>query len=106
MGNYVYYWDSANKKKTYGGKRGGTTSKFTPKEAGQEMQANPNEAGTEVGFKGSRSKNYVFEDEKHGTHGFTAVSYQDALRQAKALGFTAGDYVGVDGKKRRGKRGK
>lgn len=89
-----------------GGKREVVPSEFSDKDAGTKREMKRETAGTKREFEGSHSKKYVFEDKVHGTHEFVAISYQDALRQAKALGFTIGDYVGVNGKKKRGKRGK
>lgn len=43
-------------------------------------------------FVGTKMKEYTFSDEKHGTHTIVAISYPEALRIAKTLGFSKRDY--------------
>ena len=94
------------------GKRGGKYGRirdangyYGRHDAGDDMYFTPKSAGDNVGFKGSKLEIYTFSDNVHGTHTFTASSYEDALRQAKVFGFDAEDYVGqYKGRKKRGKK--
>lgn len=72
---------------------------FGRNDAGNDQDFVPKDWGTDVGFVGSRTQEYTFSDTQHGTHTFTATSYEDALRMAESMGYTASDY-----RKRRGKR--
>lgn len=100
---YRYGYDSVNKKKVYMGKY----SEINPRgqgyyglnSAGNKQDFAPKEAGVKREFIGSKSQEYTFSDRVHGTHTITAESYEEALRIAESLGYTASDY-----KKRRGKR--
>ena len=61
-------------------------------EAGNPQDFTPKSWGTRREFIGSRTNTYTFSDLIHGTHTFSAISYQDALRQALAMGYTQSDY--------------
>lgn len=97
-------WDSVNKKKIYGGKYSQGTQRgqgyFGRDTAGVQQEFTPKERGTEREFVGSRTQEYTFSDTEHGTHTFTAVSYEEALRMAESEGYTASDYR----RRRRGKK--
>jgi len=92
MGNYIYYWDSANKKKRYGGKRGAMTSEFSDKDAGTKRTMKRETAGTKREFKGSKSNEYTFYSPSKGTLVVTATSFEEAWRRAKALGYSRRNY--------------
>lgn len=81
MSDYYYY--TLNGKKTYGGKRS---------ERLGDGYYGKNDAGDKRHFKGNESEKYTFSNTKLGPHTFTARSYEDALRQAKALGYSSKDY--------------
>jgi len=71
---------------------------------GRNDAGNPQFIGDRAGgikreFVGSNTKEYTFSDKQHGTHTITASSYEEALRVAESMGYTASDY-----RKRRGKR--
>lgn len=72
---------------------------FGRNDAGNPQELGTKDWGTEREFVGSRTQEYTFSDRIHGTHTFTAVSYEEALRMAESEGYTASDY-----RKRRGKR--
>lgn len=80
------------------GKRGGKRPKvdaygyYGRNDAGVKQSFTPKDWGDKREFVGSKSRTYTFSDPIHGTHTFTATSYQDALRQALAMGYTQGDY--------------
>jgi len=96
MAKYAYGWDSVNKKKVYMGKYPSAnpngTGYYGNDDAGQRRELTPKDWGTEREFEGSRSDTYTFSNPILGIHTFSAISYKDALRQAEAMGFTAGDY--------------
>lgn len=92
MSDYNYYWDSVNKKKTYGGKRGAMTSEFSDKDAGTKRKAKSDTAGTKREFKGSSSNEYTFYSSTRGTLVITATSFEEAWRRAKALGYSRRNY--------------
>ena len=75
----------------FGRNEAGTTPEFVPKDWGDK-----------VGFVGSDTKEYTFSDRVRGTRTITAESYEDALRIAQSLGYTASDYR----KRPRSKRGR
>lgn len=97
-------WDSVNKKKVYAGKYPEVTPRgqgyFGRDTAGNPQEFVSKEWGTEREFIGSRTQEYTFSDKIHGTHTFTAISYEEALRMAEAEGYTASDYK----RRRRGKK--
>lgn len=103
MAKYAYGWNSINHKKEYKGKYPDANPRgqgyFGRNDAGVRPEFIPKDWGTQVGFVGSTTKEYTFSDMEHGTHTITAQSYQEALRIAESMGYTASDY-----KKRRGKR--
>lgn len=71
---------------------------------GRNDARNPQFIGNGAGgikreFVASNTKEYTFSDKQHGTHTITASSYEEALRVAESMGYTASDY-----RKRRGKR--
>ena len=72
--------------------------------AGNPQFIGNNTAGIRREFVGSDTEEYTFYNERHGTHTITAQSYEDALRIANSMGYTAADYRS-DYRKRRG-RGK
>ena len=104
MFKYMYGWDSVNRKKRYMGKypdaNPNGSGYFGRNDAGDRQEFVPKDSGEAVGFKGSRSEEYTFSDTIHGTHTFTAISYEDALRQAESMGYTASDY---EKKRKRGR---
>lgn len=67
--------------------------------AGNPQEFGTKDWGTEREFIGSRTQEYTFSDKIHGTHTFTAISYEEALRMAESEGYTASDYK----RRRRGK---
>lgn len=103
MAKYIYGWDSVNQKKRYMGKYSEANpigqGYFGKNEAGQHPDFVPKDWGTAVGFVGSRTQEYTFSNDEHGTHTITAESYDEALRIAKSMGYTRGDYK----KRRRGR---
>lgn len=92
MSNYLYNWDSVNKKKTYGGKRGAMTSEFSDKDAGTKRKMKRETVGTKREFKGSKSNEYTFYSPSRGTLVVTATSFEEAWRRAKALGYSRRNY--------------
>lgn len=100
----MYGWDSINHKKEYKGKYPDANPRgqgyFGREDAGNPQEFVPKESGIKREFVGSRTKEYTFSDTTHGTHTFTAIRYEDALRMAEAMGYTASDYE----KRKRGKR--
>lgn len=100
---YIYYWDTNDKKKRYGGKY----EKINPQgsgyygnnTAGNTQEFSSKNWGTDVGFVGSNTKEYTFSDNVHGTRTITAESFPEALRIAESLGYTQSDY-----RKRRGRK--
>lgn len=99
---YYYEWDRNNRKKVYGGKyRIGdrNTGYYGNNDAGDKQQFEPKTYGDEREFKGSLMKNYPFYNQLKGPRTIVARSYEEALRQAKILGYSAADY-------KRRKRGK
>ena len=105
MAKYMYGWDSVNHKKVYRGKYPDANLRgqgyFGRNEAGNLQGFVPKDYGQAVGFVGSDTAEYTFFDPQHGTHTFTASSYEDALRMAESMGYTESDY-----ESRRRKRGK
>lgn len=61
-------------------------------DAGNRMEARGNTAGTKREFVGTKTREFTFSNTLHGTHTFTAETYEEALRIAKSLGYTQGDY--------------
>lgn len=104
MAKYMYGWDSVNRKKEYKGKYPDANPRgqgyFGLNDAGQRPDFVPKGWGESVGFVGSDTKEYTFSDTQHGTHTITAQSYEEALRIAGSMGYTASDYE----KRRRGRR--
>lgn len=102
MAKYKYYWDTDAKKKRYGGKYFGQildgSGYFGTNSAGDKQHFTPKDAGDRRKFIGSPMQEFTFSDNIHGTHTIVAESYEEALRVAKSMGFTADDY-----RKRRGK---
>lgn len=92
MSNYLYNWDSVNKKKTYGGKRKAVPSEFSDKDAGTKRKMRSETAGTKREFKGSKSNEYTFYSPTRGTLVVTATSFEEAWRRAKALGYSRRNY--------------
>lgn len=96
-------WDSVNKKKVYGGKYSEANTRgqgyFGRNDAGNPQFIGNGAGGIKREFVGSNTKEYTFSDKQHGTHTITASSYEEALRVAESMGYTASDY-----RKRRGKR--
>lgn len=101
----MYGWDSVNHKKEYKGKYPDANPRgqgyFGRNEAGNPQEFVPKDYGVRREFEGSRTQEYTFSDTSRGTHTFTATSYEEALRQAEAMGYTASDYRK---RPRRGKR--
>ena len=93
---YKYGWDSNNKKKVYLGKYPEVNPRgqgyYGVNTAGNKQVFNPKDAGVRREFIGSATKEYTFADRIHGTHTITAESYEEALRIAKSMGYTASDY--------------
>lgn len=92
MSDYVYNWDSVNKKKTYGGKRKPISSEFSDKDAGVKHKLKHETAGTKREFKGAKSKTFTFYSPSRGTLVITATSFEEAWRRAKALGYSRRNY--------------
>lgn len=103
MAEYAYDWDSVNQKKRYMGKYSevnpGGQGYYGRNNAGTIQRFVGAEAGTKREFIGSRTIEYTFYNEAHGTHTITAESYEEALRIAESLGYTRSDYR----KRRRGR---
>lgn len=103
MAKYIYGWDSANQKKRYMGKYSEANPRgqgyFGKNTAGNPQVIGNADAGVKREFVGSRTQEYTFSDEEHGTHTITAESYDEALRIAESMGYTRGDYK----KRRRGR---
>lgn len=101
----MYGWDRTQRKKVYMGKYPSANLRgsgyFKLNDGGNPQDFVPKDWGEDREFEGSRSQEYIFRDVQHGTRVITAVSYEDALRQAESLGYTASDYVK---RPRRGKR--
>lgn len=96
MSKYKYNWDSENKKKTYGGKyeeinRGGL-GHYGRNTAGNRQEFNTKDYGTPRHFIGSDMQEYTFFNTKQGMHTITAESYEEAVRIAQSLGYSASDY--------------
>lgn len=70
----------------------GRTRRPNEDEAGVSRRSNPDIAGRKRKFFGSASNQYTFSDTIHGTHTFTAETYEDALRIAESMGYTRADY--------------
>lgn len=90
-------------KKYRGGKYSATVrgqGYFGRNTAGNPQFIGNDTAGIKREFVGSDTQEYTFYNERHGMHTITAPSYEDALRIATSMGYTAGDY-----RKKRG-RGK
>lgn len=68
------------------------TGYFGRNDAGDKPEFKPKDWGDDVGFVGSKTKEYTFSDTIHGTHTITANSYQEALRIAESMGYTRSDY--------------
>lgn len=96
MAKYMYGWDSVNHKKEYKGKYPDANPRgqgyFGRNTAGNPQFIGGNTAGIQREFIGSDTEEYTFYNEKHGTHTITARSYEEALRIANSMGYTAADY--------------
>lgn len=103
MAEYAYGWDNVNQKKRYMGKYPEVNPSgqgyYGSNDAGVKRKFVGAEAGTKREFIGSRTTEYTFYNEAHGTHTIAAESYEEALRIAESLGYTRGDYR----KRRRGR---
>lgn len=60
--------------------------------AGQKHELREKEWGTKREFKGSQLREYTFYSETRGTFTIRAKDYWDALRQAKARGYSRRSY--------------
>ena len=82
------------------GKRGGKYGRVDSEQlrrpdeydAGRRREAESDTAGQRRKFKGSKINEYTFSDTIHGTHTISARTFAEALRIAKLMGFTKGDY--------------
>ena len=99
MSEYIYGWDSVNKKKTYMGKypsanpRG--TGYYGRNDAGNPREANPNNVNPlKREFVGSGDYEFVFYSESRGLLTISANSFEDAWRIAKLRGYSRRDYRG------------
>lgn len=72
---------------------------FGNNDAGNPQYMGSATAGVKREFIGSNTKEYTFYEKEHGTHTITAESYEEALRIAESMGYTASDYK----KRRRGR---
>ena len=98
---YVYYWDAVSKKKRYGGKYGTFASGYYGNNNGGDAHelkggGNPDKRK----FVGPGIDDYVFDNEKLGTHTIPAHNFEEALRRVKAMGYKRSDF------KEKRKRGK
>lgn len=73
--NYIYFWDSGNQKKTYGGKYGNG-------DAGQKHSLKEKDWGTKREFKGSETNSYEFRDPKTNT---IVTVRADTLKEAQRI---------------------
>lgn len=70
-------------------------------EAGNPQEFTEKNWGTQREFVSSRTQEYTFSNTEHGTHTFTAIRYEDALRMAESMGYTRSDYKPRRGRKKR-----
>ena len=102
---YRYGWDSVNRKKRYMGKYPEVNPQgqgyYGNNEAGNPQEFTEKNWGTQREFVGSRTQEYTFSNTEHGTHTFTAIRYEDALRMAESMGYTRSDYKPRRGRKKR-----
>lgn len=90
----AYIWDRENQKKVYKGKYAGSLngSEYDDENDVNKHQLVPRHARNKREFIGSRIEEYTFSNYKRGTRTISATSFKEALRIAKSLGFTRGDY--------------
>lgn len=92
--DYIYYWDTTNKKKVYGGKHPRLNGYYGNNTAGNRQYMKGGGKPTEREFVGSQIERFVFFSETNGLRTIPAKSFEEAWRLAKLLGYSKRHYRG------------